>query len=497
MIEFAAILSGMRLPTKTPVDTATVKRRSVLRALATMPFAASALPALLACAQAPPRAPALTLRPAPARQDLGLPVDQPTEVWGYNGSSPGPVLRFRQGEMVDIDVVNGLPEATTVHWHGLRVPIAMDGVPHVSQAPIEPGQRFRYRLPLRDAGTYWYHPHTRSFEQVTRGLYGALIVEESTAPAVDEDWVWVIADWLLDRAGAMRTDFEDPRDMSHAGRIGNTVTVNGKLAMFRDADPQPLEVKAGTRIRLRLLNASSARTFTLAFAGAAPLIIALDGHPIEPHPVPDGGVAIGAAQRVDLMFDMPAGIVTLRDRFDERREYVMRSLMGKGTAAARPTFRGLVPNALPEPNLDRAKRHEIILDGGARGRMKSARVHGKDIPVDRLVSEHGMAWAMNGIAANDHMHEPLITVRQGTSNIIRIDNRTAWSHPMHLHGHAFRVMSVNGKPTGYREWRDTVIVDPNGAVEIAFFADNPGDWMFHCHILQHQQGGMMGSVRVM
>ena len=96
-----------------------------------------------------------------------------------------------------------------------------------------------------------------------------------------------------------------------------------------------------------------------------------------------------------------------------------------------------------------------------------------------MALEHGMAWAMNGVAANDHHHEPLITVRQGTSNIVRIDNRTVWSHPMHLHGHAFRVLSVNGKPTRYREWRDTVIVDPNGVIEIAFVADNPGDWMFH------------------
>jgi len=284
--------------------------------------------------------------------------------------------------------------------------------------------------------------------------------------------------------------------MSHAGRIGNTVTLNGKLAMFRDDDPDPRAVKAGTRIRLRLLNAATARTFALAFAGATPLIVAMDGHPVEPHPVPEGGVAIGAAQRVDLILDMPAGDVTIRDRFDERRDYVMRTLRGTGSGATRLPFAALAPNALPEPDLERAARHAIVLDGGARSRMRSARVHGNDVPIDRLVREHGMAWAMNGVAANDHGHEPLITVRQGTSNILRIDNRTTWAHPMHLHGHAFRVLSVNGKSTRYREWRDTVIVEPGGAVEIGFVADNPGDWMFHCHILQHQQGGMMGSLRV-
>jgi FtsP/CotA-like multicopper oxidase with cupredoxin domain len=463
-----------------------------------MPMVAGAVPSwlLAGCAQLSPRAATTVLRPAPAQQDLGLPVDRPTAVWGYNGSSPGPLLRFRQGDTVEIDVDNALPESTTVHWHGLRVPIAMDGVPHVSHPPIQPGARFRYRLPLTDAGTYWYHPHQRGFEQVTRGLYGALIVEERNPPVVDEDWAWVIADWRLDPTGALRAEFENRFDMSHAGRIGNTVTINGKLAMFRDADPRPLEVKAGTRIRLRLLNASVARSYQLVFDGAAPLIVAFDGHPVEPHSVPDVGVIVGAGQRVDLILDMPSGNVTLCDRFDDRREYVMRTLVGMGAAVPRPAFKGLPPNPLPAPDLERAMRHTITLDGGARSRMPSAKVHGKDMPIARLVREHGMAWAMNGTASNEHVHEPLLTVPLGASVILRIENRTAWSHPMHLHGHAFRVLAVDGKPTRYREWRDTAIVDPNGVVEIGFVADNPGDWMFHCHILQHQQGGLMASLRV-
>jgi FtsP/CotA-like multicopper oxidase with cupredoxin domain len=107
-----------------------------------------------------------------------------------------------------------------------------------------------------------------------------------------------------------------------------------------------------------------------------------------------------------------------------------------------------------------------------------------------------MAWAMNGVAANDHVHEPLLTLGRGESCVIALSNRTEWPHPMHLHGHAFRVLKVNGRPPRVREWRDTVILDPEGSAEIAFVADNPGDWMFHCHILQHQQGGMMASIRV-
>jgi len=449
-----------------------------------------------ACTTRETSPPTIVLRPAPARQHLGIPVDAPTDVWAFNGTVPGPLLRFRQGDTADIEVVNALPEPTTVHWHGLRVPIGMDGVPHLSQPPIPPGGRFRYRFALPDAGTFWYHPHTKSHEQVTRGLYGAFIVDETTAVPVDAELTWVIADWLLDRSGAQRTDFGDPRDMTHAGRIGNTVTINGRLAMFRERDPHPAILPAGQRTRLRIINASSARTFLLAFEGATPLVIALDGHPVAPHPVPATGIPIAAAQRTDLLLDMPSGAVIIRDRFDRRREYVVRELIGQGATRNHPTFAMLRPNPLPEPDLARAVRHAIVLDGGARGRMRSARVHGRDVPVDELLNRHGMAWSLNGVAANDHAHEPLFTVVRDATCVLDIRNDTAWPHPMHLHGHAFRVLAVNGKASALAEWRDTVTVDPNGSVEIAFVADNPGDWMFHCHILQHQQGGMMASIRV-
>jgi len=199
---------------------------------------------------------------------------------------------------------------------------------------------------------------------------------------------------------------------------------------------------------------------------------------------------------MDLIVDVPAGRAIVRDQHDPRRPFVLRELLGEGPARPRPPVAPLPPNPLPEPDLEKARRHEIVFEGGARGRLRSARVQGKEVPVEALLREHGMAWAMNGVAANDHVHEPLLTLASGESCILRLTNLTQWPHPMHLHGHAFRVLSVNGRPTRYREWRDTVIVDPEGSAEIAFVADNPGVWMFHCHILQHQQGGMMACIRV-
>src|SRR5690606_34269320 len=203
----------------------------------------------------------------------------------------------RQGERVRIAVENRLPQPTTVHWHGLRVPNAMDGVPDLTQPAIEPGGRFVYEFDLPDAGTFWYHPHARSAEQVGRGLSGAFIVEEREPPAVDRDVVWVLDDWRLTPEVAIAGGFNDLRDASHAGRLGNTVTVNGRI-------PDRFAVRRGERVRLRLVNVSNARIFSLVFEGHAPLVIAVDGHPVEPHAPGGGRVVLGPAMRADLLLDI-------------------------------------------------------------------------------------------------------------------------------------------------------------------------------------------------
>ena len=170
-----------------------------------------------------------TLRAAPGRARL---VPEPwgeTDIWCYGGAVPGPEIRVRQGDRLRIAVENALDEDTTVHWHGLRVPNAMDGVPHLTQAPIAPGETFTYAFDAVDAGTFWYHPHQRSFEQVGRGLYGALIIEEANPPRVDREMVWVMDDWRLTQKAGIAEDFGGFHDMSHGGRLGNTVTINGRV----------------------------------------------------------------------------------------------------------------------------------------------------------------------------------------------------------------------------------------------------------------------------
>jgi FtsP/CotA-like multicopper oxidase with cupredoxin domain len=405
-----------------------------------------------------------------------------TAVWGYNGTVPGPELRLRQGERLRVAVENRLDEESTVHWHGIRLPNAMDGVPHLTQKPIAAnGGKFLYEFDVPDAGTYWYHPHQRSSEQVGRGLYGALIVEEPEPPAVDRDVTWILDDWRLDRDASIRGGFGNFMDMSHAGRIGNTVTVNGRIA-------ENFAVRGGERIRLRLINAANARVFALQFADHQPRIIALDGQPVAPHEPAGGRIVLGPAMRADLIIDMtgrPGQRYSVTDPFYRRLEYRLLDLVyAAEPLRAKPleTVVSLPANPLPEPDIAAAARHEVLFSGGMMGSMRGM--------------SRGMAWAINGVSQSEHVHEPLLVLRRNSSNILQLINDTAWHHPIHLHGHSFRVISRNGQPTRHREWLDTVLVAPRETTEIAFVADNPGDWMFHCHILEHQAGGMMSSIRV-
>lgn len=446
--------------------------------------AASALaPALLAPLRTDAAYAGYRLTAAATGRAQLAPMPHPeTAVWCYNGSVPGPEIRLRQDERLRVEVENQLAEETTVHWHGIRLPNAMDGVPHLTQQPIAAsGGKFVYEFDVPDAGTFWYHPHQRSLEQVERGLYGALIVEERKPPQVDRDITWVLDDWRLDRDASIRGGFGNFMDVSHAGRIGNTVTVNGRIA-------ETFEVRAGERIRLRLINAANARIFGLEFVGHEPRIIALDGQPVAPHQ-PDGGrIVLGPAMRADLILDMtgkPGQRYRITDTFYRRREYRLLDLAyAAEPLRARPpeTEVRLPPNPLPEPDLAAAERHEVLFSGGMMGNMRGMR--------------HGMAWAINGISQSEHVHQPLLVLRRGSSNVLRLVNDTAWHHPIHLHGHSFRVISRNGRPTRHREWLDTVLVAPRETTEIAFVADNPGDWMLHCHILEHQAGGMMSALRV-
>lgn len=417
-----------------------------------------------------------------------------TAVWCYSGQVPGPAIRIRQNERLRVVIENQLAEETTVHWHGVRVPNAMDGIPHLTQKPIVPGGSFVYEFDVPDAGTYWYHPHQRSFEQVGRGLYGALIVEEQDPIRVDRDVTWVLGDWRLLADAQIRDDFGNLMEIAMAGRLGNTVTVNGRVL-------ESFAVRAGERVRLRLINAASARIFGLVFNGHRPMVIAYDGQPVEPHEVEDGRIVIGPSMRTDVVIDMtnkPGDRFAAIDTYYQGVEYRLLELVYEQEPLRdRPldTPLALAANTMPEPDLETAVRHEVTFGGGMMGNMRSAILDGQHVDMGEMMRS-GMAWAINGVAIKGHAMKPFLTLERGKSYVFALHNDTAWAHPIHLHGHNFRVISRNGEPTRYREWRDTVLIPRRERAEIAFVADNPGDWMIHCHILEHQEGGMMGVIRV-
>ena len=419
--------------------------------------------------------------------------------WGFNGSVPGPELRFRKGEQVYLPVTNNLVGTdTAVHWHGLRVPNGMDGVPSVTQNPIKPGEVFHYEFEIPDSGTFWYHPHQSSFEQVPRGLYGAFIVEEDKPIEVDREVVWVLSDARLDASGQLLEDFGRVMDIANDGRLGNVVLLNGQQA----GNDNVLAVRSGERIRLRLVNAASARIFRLRLPEHGLHAVALDGQAIKPRELKT--VLLGAGMRVDLVIDFmqaPGSEFKVMD-VDRRSRgqvarvrYIEQAPLRKKPLGASMQVQA---NALPEPDLSKATDHFIMFQGGMRGDPVIGMIDGKPTKIQEMMEKQGLAWTMNYSAQHEHalMHEPLLYLKTGEHVVLRLINETDFVHPMHLHGHFFRVVAINEQPQLNPDWRDTVMMGPRESVDVAFVADNPGEWMFHCHILDHAAGGMMGIVAV-
>ena len=425
------------------------------------------------------------IRPEPAAE---------TAVWTYGGEVPGPVIRARQGRKLRIEFENKLEEPTTVHWHGLRIPNAMDGVPELTQPPVQPGERFVYEYVPPDAGTFWYHPHLRSDVQLARGLYGALIVEEAEAPKVDRDLIWVLDDWRLKDDGSISDDFGHRHDISREGRMGNTITLNGR-------PPGPVSVRPGERLRLRLINTANARLFGLRFTDLPTSIVAYDGQPVTPHAPKDGRVLLGPGMRADLIVDVPSdagGQNKVVDDYYEDKAYDLTTLVREGEPLrdAPPPPVTLPANPLPEPDIDGAEVQEIVIEGGTKGFLEEAIYKGEKFKPRTLFRKHRKAWTLNGVASHSMVMDPMFTLKRGNSYRWKIKNDTAWDHPMHLHGHHFRILSRNGKAEPHRPWADTVLLHLDETAEVAFVADNPGDWLFHCHVLEHHTGGMGAVIRV-
>ena len=415
-----------------------------------------------------------------------------TKVWTFGGTVPGSPIRIKHGQAVDVEVANGLDVATSVHWHGIRLPNEMDGVAGLTQAPIEPGGTFRYQFTPPDAGTFWYHSHINAHEQVGRGLYGPLIIEEESPPVVDRELVWMIDDWRLLEDASISEDFGNGHDKSHAGRIGNVPTVNGR---FRDI----VKVRSGERIRVRLINASNARNFALSFGELSPSVIAIDGQPVTPYQTAEP-IVIGAAGRVDVMIDLhgePGSQMSVVDNF-YRQPFDLIKLVFEKTAVRKQSSElpiALAEPTLPEPDLENSLSQSVIIGGGAMGGLQRAKLDGQWMDL-REIAGKGYVWALNDEVGNKLDMSPLLDLKQGQSVRLTIKNDSAFPHPMHLHGHHMKLLSIDNKKLTEPRWVDSPLLMPRQEMEFAFVADNPGKWLFHCHVLEHHAAGLGALIRV-
>jgi FtsP/CotA-like multicopper oxidase with cupredoxin domain len=408
------------------------------------------------------------LRAEPVTAQILPEGDGVTDMLGFNGSTPGPELRARQGDTLRVTFENGIDQDSAVHWHGIRLNNAMDGVPGMTQPPVQPDTRFDYAFKVPDAGTYWYHSHNRSWEQVARGLYGSLIIEEETPPDVDHDITVMIDDWRLTETGEQMGGYENLHDWSHAGRLGNFAR-----AVFDEA----VTLRTGDRVRLRLINVATARVFPIEVTGVEGKIVALDGMPLT-EPEDFGQITLAPAQRMDIIADVSAqkgvgfNFMTRQGPYDLGIIAVAENNPAPRTAA----IAALAPNRIASPDIENAVALDLRMEGGA---MSS-------------VATREAIWLFNGQSGMSD--DPYYTFERGQTARIALHNDTRFAHGIHLHGHHFHEVQPDGSLGHYR---DTTLVAPDETRDILCVFDNPGKWLMHCHMLGHQAAGMKTWVKVL
>ncbi|WP_425081477.1 multicopper oxidase domain-containing protein [Ruegeria arenilitoris] len=403
--------------------------------------------------------------------------------------APPPVLHGKQGEVMRLPVRNTLPDYTAMHWHGLRIPNDMDGVPYLTQMPIGPGEVFDYEFTPPDAGTYWYHPHCMTMEQMAHGLTGVLVIAEAADPGFDSEQVINLRDFRLNDDGSFLPAYT-ARGAARAGTFGNVQTVNW-------LDGPVYDHVAGSLVRLRVVNTDTTRIYKVHLNGAEARIIAWDGHPVEvdfPLPSADDPLLIGPGQRVDFALKMPLGegqTVDLMAKFPGQPHRSMTRLRAVGAPVSRDLreLRPLPVNPTTKPDLANAELHEFVFGWTPEGGE----------PTNGFCGSLGYNfWSINrrpwpGDAAKGV--GPLATLQRGKSYVLRLRNESPNLHPIHLHGLAFVPIKSNLRPLPPL-LTDTMLLLKDEVVEIALVADNPGDWAFHCHVIEHQKTGLTGYIRV-
>lgn len=415
--------------------------------------------------------------------------------WGYNGALTGPVIRARTGDLLDVAVKNNLNEATSIHWHGLALRNNADGVPGLTQKPIAIGSDSSYKFQLSHPGTYWYHSHFDM--QRERALSGALVIEDPNEPlSYDQDWVIVLDDWLdgisgtpedvlatlsggMNMSGMNMGDSPMLMGSSSAYLGGDAGDVRMPAQLFNGktaADPDTLYSKAGNRIRLRIINAAGDTAYRVGVPGQKITLTHADGFPVQHTDV--DAVVLGMGERIDAIFTVSDAFTPLLALAEGRdgAAWGLISTGGTGTAPQAASLSTALSGVVTDGGRLKAD-DSVLLASRTPDRVHTMRLTG---------SMNKYNWGINGQSFNpDRPFADAFTIALNEQVQVKIINETMMWHPMHLHGHSFQLSEKGAR-------KDTVIVRPKETVTFDFDADNPGQWLTHCHNAYHAAKGMMG-----
>ncbi|WLD92015.1 multicopper oxidase family protein [Alkalihalobacillus sp. AL-G] len=438
-------------------------------------------------------------------QSLKINDDTTLPVWTFNGSVPGSEIRVTEGEKLTINLKNELPDPVTIHWHGVPVPNEMDGIPGVTMNAVQPGETFTYKFTAGVPGTYWYHSHQDGVNQVDKGLYGAFIVKPKGNKGMpDRDYTLLLDEWMSSR-GSMedmdhseavnhdkKEDKEDHSDMSegegmdmgHSMSMYDLYTINGKSGYLIE----PLKVKKGEKVRLRLINAGF-MSHKIHLHGHEFKVVSTDGQPINnPASIHGQMISIAPGERYDIEFiaDNP-GKWLLESHGDNNALTGMKTYI-QYEAAEEDSDKSNNTEDLPVLNITKYGEQNNS-QFSLRQNYDSEYI--MDLNSD--MRDTGIVYTING---NVWPKTDKIKVEKGDLVKVKLVNKSKEDdHPMHLHGHFFQILSKNDKPvSGSPIMKDTLSLKPGDEYIVAFEADNPGNWMFHCHDLHHASAGMVTQV---
>jgi FtsP/CotA-like multicopper oxidase with cupredoxin domain len=411
---------------------------------------------------------------------LSLVPGTTSDVYAYNGRVPGPMLDVREGDRVVVHFQNDLPVPTTIHWHGLHIPFVADGSPY---HPVAPGAKhvYAFTLPRGSAGTYWYHPHPhhQTGYQVAKGLYGALVVRDpdDPLPASLAERVLVLSDTRFLGDGAVdlpERGSPQARIDAENGREGDVLFVNGEVM-------PTLAIRSGEVQRWRVINASASRVYRLSLGGHKLLHVGSDGGLFE-HPVETDEIVLANGERAEVL------------------------VRGTGAAGARAVLETLpydryIPQTRPRdwqrPRPLLALQYAADAPAEPVALPATLRVV-PPIDTSKVTARRVMVLTQHLINGRSHDEKRVdVSARLGDTEIWQVENLVGMDHPFHLHGFQFQVLDRDGVPERTRRWKDTVNVPKHGTVRfVVRYDDYPGKWMFHCHILDHEDHGMMGVLQV-